>query len=106
MNVLDTGDEDATIPWATFGYLQWHDRAARYYKAGQRQKICTRCCKWRWDDELCCDAPRHTAAEDRAETAKITRPIKAMHAKRRRAERADYLKALTEGRVMKQRTAE
>ena len=87
--VLDTGDDHPEVPWAQLGYLQWHDRAATYWKAGKRQSFCTVCSRWRWDDEPCCDAPRMPAAEARRTLRNAERRIKAHEARQER----EYVKA-------------
>lgn len=86
-------------PWSSLGYLEWHDRAARYHKAGQRQKHCTKCAKWRWDDEACCDAPRQTAREYDAETRVIARAVKRQYPSATERYRRELRKAIKEGRV-------
>jgi hypothetical protein len=41
---------EAGMPGHGLGYLAWHADADRRSKAGQRQKYCTRCRRWRWPD--------------------------------------------------------
>ena len=41
------GDVDPAVPWADLGYAQYHERSARYYRAGKRQRQCPTCGLWR-----------------------------------------------------------
>jgi hypothetical protein len=47
------GDVNPSVPWDKLGYLQWHERAEKYHKAGIRQRQCPDCSKWRWPDQAC-----------------------------------------------------
>jgi len=57
------------------GYLEWHEWADVQRKAGIKQSCCTRCCKLKTPQEVCCDAPRHSLREDEAESRLIARQV-------------------------------
>jgi len=88
------------LPWKDLPYLAWHDRADRYWNAGQRQKCCQGCSKWRWDDEPCCDAPRLTAKEDAAQTRAIVKAVKKQYPSSSERYRRELRQAMKEGRVI------
>lgn len=42
----------------TTSYSAWDEASARKWRSGLRQRWCTECTLWRWDDENCCGAKR------------------------------------------------
>lgn len=69
------------------GYLEWHEWADVQRKAGIRQTVCTKCGIWRTPQEVCCNAPRMTAREERALIHSIDRELREERYQRARRER-------------------
>ncbi len=55
-------------------YIEAHADATRRLRRGERQRFCTGCSLWRWDDQPCCEGKRRLTEREFKRIVRETRP--------------------------------